>query len=40
MLGPFAEVGVQTAIGYLFGVDTIKPIEAVGRDLLPQLAKL
>lgn len=40
MLGPFAEVGVQTAIGYLFGVDSIKPIEAVGRDLLPQLAKL
>lgn len=39
-LGRFAEVGAQTAIGYLLGVNTIHPIEAVGRDLLPQLAKL
>ena len=39
-LGKFAEIGVQTAIGALIGVETIKPIEAMGRDVIPQLAKL
>lgn len=38
ILGRFAEAGAQTAIGYLQGVETIRPIEAVGRDVLPQLA--
>lgn len=39
-LGRFAEAGAQAAIGYLIGVETLKPIEAVGRDLLPQLKGL
>ncbi len=39
-LGRFAEAGVQTVIGALIGVESIKPIEAVGRDIVPQVAKL
>ena len=39
-LGRFAEVGAQTAIGALLGVESIRPIEAVGRDVLPQIAGL
>ncbi|MBA4179572.1 MAG: LLM class F420-dependent oxidoreductase [Anaerolinea sp.] len=39
-LGRLSEVGVQTAIGYLYGVDSIKPIEVVGASLLPQIAGL
>jgi F420-dependent oxidoreductase-like protein len=40
MLGRFAEVGVQAVIGYLTAVDTIRPIEAVGRDVIPQVLGL
>ena len=39
-LGRFSEVGVQAAIGALIGVENIKPIEAMGRDVIPQAAKL
>jgi F420-dependent oxidoreductase-like protein len=40
MLGEFAEAGVQTVIGALLSVETMTPIETVGRDVLPQIAKL
>jgi F420-dependent oxidoreductase-like protein len=39
-LGQFAEIGVQTALGAVMGVETIKPLEAIGRDVIPQVAKL
>ncbi len=39
-LGQLAEVGVQTAIGGVMGVENLKPLEALGRDVLPQIAKL
>jgi len=39
-LGPLAEMGVQTALGGMPGVDTLKPIEIVGRDVIPQVSKL
>ena len=39
-LGAFAEVGVQTVIGALIGVERLEPIEAVGRDVIPQVAGL
>jgi F420-dependent oxidoreductase-like protein len=38
-LGQFAEIGVQTAIGAVMGVETIKPLEAIGRDVVPQVEK-
>jgi len=38
-LGAFAEVGVQTVIGG-FGVDPLRPIEIMGRDVIPQVASL
>ena len=38
-LGAFAEVGVQTVIGG-FAVDPLRPIEIMGRDVLPQVASL
>lgn len=39
-LGAFAEVGVQTVIGALIGVERLEPIDAVGRDVVPQVAGL
>jgi F420-dependent oxidoreductase-like protein len=39
-LGAFAEVGVQTVIGPLIGAERLEPIEAVGRDVIPQAAGL
>ena len=39
-LGQLAEAGAQTAIGALVGVENIKPIEAMGKDVIPQVAKL
>ena len=39
-IGEFAEIGVQTVIGALVGVENIKPIEAMGRDVIPAAAKL
>jgi hypothetical protein len=35
-----AEAGVQTIIGSVGGVDSIKPLEVIGRDVIPQVAKL
>ncbi len=39
-LGRLAEVGVQAVLGALVGVENIKPLEAVGRDVIPQIEKL
>ncbi len=39
-LGEYAEVGVQTVIGALIGVEGMTPIETVGRDVIPQVATL
>jgi F420-dependent oxidoreductase-like protein len=36
----FADAGAQAAIGALIGVENIKPIEIIGRDVIPQVAKL
>ena len=38
-LGRLSEVGVQAAIGYLVGVDKMTPLEAMGRDVIPQVEK-
>ena len=38
--GRMAEAGAQTIIGSVGGVDNIKPLEAIGRDVIPQVAKL
>jgi hypothetical protein len=38
--GRMAEAGAQTIIGSVGGVDSIKPLEAIGHDVIPQLAKL
>jgi F420-dependent oxidoreductase-like protein len=39
-LGQLAEAGAQTAIGALVGVENIKPIEAMGSQVIPEAAKL
>jgi F420-dependent oxidoreductase-like protein len=39
-LGRFADIGVQTALGAVAGVENISPLEAIGRDVIPQVAKL
>ena len=39
-LGKFAEAGAQACIGYLVGVDKMTPLEAMGRDVLPQVRGL
>lgn len=39
-LKEFADAGVQTVIGGLVNVENIKPLEAIGRDVIPQVAKL
>ena len=39
-LGRFAEAGAQAAFGALVGVENITPIEAMGRDVIPEVAKL
>jgi F420-dependent oxidoreductase-like protein len=38
--GDMAEAGVQTVIGSIGQVDQISPIEAIGRDVIPQVANL
>jgi hypothetical protein len=38
--GRMADAGVQTMIGSVSGVDSIKPLEAIGKDVIPQVAKL
>ncbi len=39
-LGALAEVGVQTVIGPLIGVEHISPIEVMGRDVIPNVADI
>ncbi len=38
--GRMAEAGAQTIIGSVGGVDSIKPLEVIGRDVISQVAKL
>jgi F420-dependent oxidoreductase-like protein len=38
--GRMAEAGVQTMIGSVGGVDSITPLESIGRDVISQVAKL
>jgi len=38
--GALAEAGAQTVIGSVVGVENLKPLEAIGRDVIPQVAKL
>ena len=38
-LGQFAEAGVQMAMGAVMGVENLTPLEAIGRDVIPQVAK-
>src|SRR5262249_48894736 len=39
-LGELSEMGFTTAIASLTGVETLKPIEALARDVLPHTQKL
>ncbi len=39
-LGRYAEAGVQTVIGALVGVEALTPLVVVGRDVIPQVARL
>ena len=38
--GKLAEAGTQTVIGAVMGVENLKPLEAIGRDVIPQVASL
>jgi F420-dependent oxidoreductase-like protein len=37
--GQLAEIGVQAAIGAVIGGENLTPLEAIGRDVIPQVAK-
>jgi len=39
-LGAFAEAGAQTVIGALIGVEHLRPIEVMGKEVIPQVAEL
>ena len=39
-LGKLAEVGVQEGYGAVVAGETLKPLEAIGRDVIPQIQKL
>ena len=39
-LGRLSEAGVQAVHGYLVGVDKMKPLEVIGRDVYPQVKDL
>lgn len=39
-LQEFAEAGVQTVIGGLVGVENLTPLEAIGREVIPQVKDL
>ena len=39
-LGEYADVGVQTVLGALMGVDQLPLIEIIGRDVIPQVKDL
>jgi len=36
----FADIGVDTIIGAVIGCERLKPLEAIGRDVIPQIARL
>ena len=36
----FADIGVDTIIGAVIGCENLKPLEAIGRDVIPQIAGL
>ncbi len=38
--GKLAEAGAQTVIGAVMGVEGLKPLEAMGKDVIPQVASL
>ncbi len=38
--GKLADVGIQTVMGAVANVETIEPLEIIGRDVIPQAAKL
>ncbi len=38
--GKLAEAGAQTVIGAVMGVENLKPLEAIGKDVIPQVASL
>jgi F420-dependent oxidoreductase-like protein len=38
--GQLADVGIQTVLGAVVGVENITPLEAIGKDVIPQAAKL
>jgi F420-dependent oxidoreductase-like protein len=38
--GAFAEMGVGMVMGAVAGVETLKPLEVIGRDVIPQVAAL
>jgi F420-dependent oxidoreductase-like protein len=38
--GRFAEAGVQKVLGAVGGVENLAPLEAIGRDVIPQVADL
>ena len=38
--GKLAEAGAQTVIGAVMGVEKLKPLEAMGKDVIPQVASL
>ncbi len=38
--GKLAEAGAQAVIGAVMGVEDLKPLEAVGKDVIPQVASL
>ena len=39
-LGRYAEAGAQAAMGALIGAENIKPLELMGKEVIPQIAKL
>jgi F420-dependent oxidoreductase-like protein len=39
-LGTWADMGFQTVLGAVPGVEDLAPLEAIGRDVIPQVAKL
>ena len=39
-LGRLSEAGAQTVIGAVAGVEQLKPLEIIGRDVIPQVARL
>ena len=40
LLGMFSEAGVQTVLGPLISAEELKPLEVVGRDVIPKIADI